>query len=413
MLIEFSVENYLSFQERVTLSMESSSGTKLPQNVIRTPKKKRLLKSVAIYGANSSGKSNLIKAISFMHKMVTSSHNFNIDTKIEVTPFKLNNECYKNPSHFEIKFFHENIIYRYGFSCNSRRIVDEYLFYATAKKEHKIFERTDTENYSFGVDEEQQEFIKSQVIENTLYLSRATQLKYQKTRDPYLFISNLVININPLWGNYTIRKLHEDSEFKTKILEIMKKADFGGIENIFVKKETKPIQTVNFNFNQKNESSIEVENSINDFFEVKFTHENENGEKVNFDPIEESQGTIRTLAILGPLFDIMENGKVAVIDEFDSSLHPKITRLLIMLFQSTKNKKNGQLIFTTHDTSLLDNDLFRTDQIYFCSKEPNKNTKLSSLLDYDVRQVTDFEKVYLSGRVGGIPFIDETLLNEE
>jgi len=238
-------------------------------------------------------------------------------------------------------------------------------------------------------------------------------LKYLKTRDPYLFISNLVININPSWVNYTIRKLHEDPELKTKILEIMKKADFGGIENIKIKKESKPIQKVNFNVNQKNESSIQIGNSIDDFFEVEFTHKDENGKNVNFDIKEESDGTNKTLAMLGPLFDIMENGKVAFIDEFDSSLHPKITRLLIMLFHSDKNKKNGQLIFTTHDTTLLDNELFRIDQIYFCSKEPNKNTKLSSLLDYDIRQVIDFERAYLNGRVGGVPFIDETLLSEE
>jgi len=413
MLIEFSVENFLSFKERVTLSMEPSSGTKLPQNVIKTSKKGRLLKSVAIYGANSSGKSNLIKAIAFMHGMVTSSHNFNINTEIKVFPFKLSPECYKSPSLFEIKFTHENSTYRYGFSCDSKRIVDEYLFYTTGKKEKKIFERKNTENFSFGIDNEQQEFIKSQVIENTLYLSRATQLKYQKTRVPYLFISNLVININPLWGNYTIRKLHEDPELKTKILEILKKADFGGIEDIYIKKEAKPIQKVNFNLNQKNESSIQIGNSIDDFFEVKFTHKNENGKKINFDSTEESEGTNKTLAILGPLFDIMENGKVAVIDEFDTSLHPKITRLLIMLFHSDKNEKNGQLIFTTHDTTLLDNELFRTDQIYFCSKEPNKYTELSSLLDYNVRQVTDFERVYLNGRVGGVPLIDETLLSED
>ena len=412
MLIEFSVENFLSFKERVTLSMDTSSGTKLPQNIIKTPKM-RLLKSAAIYGANSSGKSNLIKAISFMHGMVTTSHNFNINTEIKVTPFKLNTKCSNSPSHFEIKFIHENITYKYGFSCDSKRIVDEYLFYAKGKKEKKIFERINTENFSFGIDEEQQESIKSQVIENTLYLSRSTQLKYLKTRDPYLFISNLVININPSWVNYTIRKLHEDPELKTKILEIMKKADFGGIESIKIKKESKPIQKVNFNVNQKNESSIQIGNSIDDFFEVEFTHKDENGKNVNFDIKEESDGTNKTLAMLGPLFDIMENGKVAFIDEFDSSLHPKITRLLIMLFHSDKNKKNGQLIFTTHDTTLLDNELFRIDQIYFCSKEPNKNTKLSSLLDYDIRQVTDFERAYLNGRVGGVPFIDETLLSEE
>jgi uncharacterized protein len=410
MLIEFSVENFLSFKDKVTLSMDTSSGTSLPQNVIKTSKT-RLLKSIAIFGANSSGKSNLIKAISFMHGLVSTSHNFNIDTEIKVYPYKLNSECYKSPSHFEIKFIQEKITYRYGFSCNSKRIINEYLFYTTRKKENKIFERINTEKFSFGVDEKQQEFFKSKVIENTLYLSRATQLGYQKTKVPYLFISNLIININPSWGNYTIRKLHEDPELKVKILEVLKKADFGGIENIDVKKEQKPIQKVNFNLNQKNESSIQIGNTIDDFFEVKYIHLNENGKKIAFEVTEESEGTNKTLAMLGPLFDIMENGKVAFIDEFDISLHPEITHLLIKLFHSNRNKKNGQLVFTTHDTTLLDNELFRTDQIYFCSKIPNKYTKLSSLLDFDVRQVTDFERAYLSGRVGGIPFIDETLLS--
>lgn len=412
MLKEFSVENYLSFKDRVTLSMDTSSGSKLPQNIIKTTKKKRLLKSVAIYGGNSSGKSNFIKAVFFMHWMVTNSHTFNVNTDIKVSPFKLNTECYKNPSSFEIKFMLDDTTYRYGFSCDSKKIVDEYLFYSIGKKENKIFERTNTENFTFDVDEDQQEVIKSQVIENTLYLSRATQLKYQRTRDPFVFISNLVININPSWINYTVRKLHEDPELKIKILEILKKADFGGIENINIKKETKPVQNIIFGVNQKNESSIQVGNKIDEFFEVIFTHKNENGKNVNFDITEESEGTKKTLVMLGPLFDIMENGKVAFIDELEASLHPNITRLLIRLFHSNRNK-NGQLIFTTHNTNLLDNKLFRTDQIYFCSKEPNKNTKISSLYDYDVRQVTDFERIYLSGRVGGTPFIDETLLSYE
>ena len=96
------------------------------------------------------------------------------------------------------------------------------------------------------------------------------------------------------------------------------------------------------------------------------------------------------------------------IDELDSSLHPEITRMIVKLFNS-KNNKNGQLVFTTHDTTLLDNELFRKDQIYFCSKELNSFTTLSSLLDYDIRQDIDFERAYLNGRIGGVPFIDETL----
>lgn len=405
--------NFLSFKDRVTLSMEASSGKKLPQNVIEISETKRFLKSAAIYGANSSGKSNLIKAVNFMFSMVVNSHNFNINTEIPISPFKLDTNYFNQPSFFEMKFTCGKVTYRYGFSCNSKCIIDEYLFYFKGKKEKHIFKRTNTETFDFGEDKEQQEMIKSQVIDNTLYLSRATQLKYQKTRDPYLFFSNLIINKNQTWEGYTVTKLYSDPEFKKRIIEIFRKGDFGGIEDINIKMEKKPVQRINFGVNHDNKSSIQIGSSIDDVFEVKFTHPNENGQQVSFNKIEESDGTYNTLVILGPLFDIMENGKVAFIDELDSSLHPNITRLLIMLFHSKRNKKNGQLIFTAHDATLLDNELFRTDQIYFCSKEPNKHTKLSSLYDYDVRQVNDFERIYLSGRVGGTPFIDETLLSED
>jgi uncharacterized protein len=413
MLIEFSVENFLSFRDRVTLSMDASSGRKLPQNTIEISETRRFLKSAAIYGANSSGKSNLIKAVNFMFSMVATSHNFNINTEIPISKFKLDTNCYNQPSFFEMKFICGKVTYRYGFSCNSKCIIDEYLFYFKGKKEKYIFKRTNTETFDFGEDEEQQEMIKSQVIDNTLYLSRATQLKYQKTKDPYLFFSNLIINKNLTWEGYTVNKLYKDPNFKKRIIEIFRKGDFGGIQDIKIEKEKKNLQKLNFSVNQENKSSIQIGSSIEDVFEVKFTHQNENGQQISFDRLEESDGTYNTLVLLGPLFDIMENGKVAFIDELDSSLHPNITRLLLMLFHSKKNKKNGQLIFTAHDATLLDNELFRTDQIYFCSKEPNKHTILSSLYDYDVRQVTDFEKIYLSGRVGGIPFIDKTLLSDE
>lgn len=411
MIFEFTVENFLSFKEKVTLSMESSSGNKLPQNMIDFPNVERLLKSVAIYGANSSGKSNLIKAISFMQSMVTSSHLFNINIQIPVTPFKLDTASSKSPSCFEIKFIHKNIIYRYGFTCDSRQIVDEYLYTVVGQKEKPIFIRKNTKDFEFPIDTEQQNIIKLQVIDNTLYLSRATQLGYDKTREPYSFlVDNLIININQNWLNYTLSRIHDDLEFKNKVLTIMKKADFGGIENITIKKEKKPVKNLKFNVGQESKSSFEVEDLIGDFFDFKFVHKAENGKDILFDPIDESSGTNRTLAMLGPLFDIMENGKVAVIDEFEHSLHPEITHLLIRLFHSNNNK-NGQLIFVTHDTTLLDNELFRTDQIYFCSKAPNKYTELSSLLEYGIRQSADFQRAYLSGRVGGIPFIDETLLD--
>ncbi|MBP2030670.1 AAA15 family ATPase/GTPase [Methanohalophilus levihalophilus] len=415
MLIEFSVENFLSFKEKVTLSMDSSSSKKIPQNLIELNKKEKLLKSAVIYGANSSGKSNFIKAMYFMQGLVLNSHNFNINSNIPVSPFKLSEECKKKPSNFEIKFIQNNKTYKYGFSCTSKKIVSEYLYDISKQNPKPIFTREKTKKFVFPIDEEQQNLLKSQTIDNTLYLSRATQLGYDKTKDAYDFFSKKIIvnidlvNINPSWEGYTINKAYENSDFKKKILDVLKKADFGGIENIRIKKKKIPVKEFTFNFSHEN-SSFESKDGTDDVFSVQTMHKNEDGKIVYFDLNDESMGTKKTFLILGPLFDIIEKGNIAFIDELEQSLHPEITRLLVRMFNSKKNK-DAQVIFTTHDTTLLDNEVFRRDQVYLFSKEQNSSTELSSLLDYDIRQEIDFERAYLNGRFGGVPLIDETLFD--
>ncbi|MCM1985534.1 AAA family ATPase [Methanococcoides seepicolus] len=416
MILEFSVENFLSFKDRVTLNMDSSSSKKISQNLINLDDGNHLLKSALIYGGNSAGKSNLMKAISFMKSMVKNSHTFNVNSKIPiVTPFKLSEASNKKPSKFELIFTCSGKTYRYGFSCNSTKVFEEYLFEISKKKEKLVFSRTNTKSFNFGIDAEKQKLYPSQTIDNTLYLSRATQLGYYKTKHIFEYISkNIIVNMNLThgdssnnWMDYTITKIKEDSQFKKKVLDILKKADFGGIENFLVNVQKIPIKKVTFGFSNEN-SNFESTDDMEDVYKVKTMHRSDDGKIVYFDLIDESEGTRKTLSILGPLLDIMEKDKVLFIDELGSSLHPEITRMIVKLFNS-KNNKNGQLIFTTHDTTLLDNELFRKDQIYFCSKEQNSFTTLSSLLDYDIRQDIDFERAYLNGRVGGVPFIDETL----
>ena len=415
MIIEFSVENFRSFKDRVTLSMDSSSSKKIPQNLINLGDNNNLLKSALIYGANSAGKSNLIKAIEFMKGMVTNSHSFNVNSKIlPAIPFKLSESSKKKPSKFELVFLCGDKKYRYGFSCNSTKVFEEYLFEKSAKKEKLVFSRSDTKTFKFGFDGEKQELYKSQTIDNTLYVSRATQLGYDVTKNIYDYFSeNIIVNMNIIhavpsnWIKYTIAKMNEDSEFKEKMLNILKKADFGGIENFLIKKEKIPVKKITFNFSNV-ENEFESTDGFDDVYKAKTMHRTDNGKIVYFDLNDESEGTRKTLSILGPLLNIMEEDKVLFIDELDSSLHPEITRMIVKLFNS-KNNKSGQLIFTTHDTTLLDNELFRKDQIYLCSKEPNGFTTLSSLLDYDIRSDVDFERAYLNGRIGGVPFIDETL----
>ena len=395
--------------------MDSSSSKKISQNLINLDGGNNLLKSAVIYGANSAGKSNLIKAIDFMKGMVMNSHTFNVNSKIPfVVPFNLSKATQNKPSKFELIFLCGGKTYRYGFSCNSTKVFEEYLFEKSTKKEKLVFSRDNTKKFKFGIDAEKQELYQSQTIDNTLYISRATQLGYDKTKKIYDYFSeNIIVNLNLTnvntsnWIDYTLAKIKDDSKFKDKILDILMKADFGGIENILITKQKVPVKKVPFSFSNV-DTNFESTDGFDDIYKVQTMHRTDDGIIVCLDLNDESEGTKKTLFILGPLLNIMEGNKVLFIDELDSSLHPEITRMIVKLFNS-KNNKSGQLIFTTHDTTLLDNELFRKDQIYFCSKDQNHFTTLSSLLDYDIRQDIDFERAYLNGRIGGVPFIDETL----
>ena len=413
MIIEISIENFLSIKDRITFSLDSSSSKKLPENQITAQPGVKLLKSAVIYGANASGKSNLIKSIFFLWNMVKNSHNFNIDTKILRTPFKLDETYIIKPSKFEIIFISQGVKYQYGFSCDNDKIIEEYLYYWPKGRESQIFSRKETNKFNFNKDKKKQELIKSQTNDNVLYLSRATQLRYDKTKAAYEFIVNDIVINYPTWADFTIQKIHENPNIKSNIMEILRKADFGGVVDLKVDKQKRRVN----GFEVKIEKDIPSFNAIKqkeqEFYDIKFIHQNKKGHSIEFNFDEESGGTQKTLAMLGPMFDILENGKVAFIDELESSLHPNITKLLVRLFNSKNNKNNAQLIFTTHDTTLLNNELFRRDQIYICSKEPNKNTVLASFLDFDLRETADFERAYLNGRVGGLPFIDETLFDKK
>src|SRR3989344_2614086 len=181
MIIEISIENFLSIKEKVKISLDSSGSKKLLHNLIKINGKEKLLKSVVLYGANASGKSNLIKSIFFMWSMVKDSHKFNVDSKIPRIPFKLDESSLDKPSKFEMIFIHKNVRYKYGFSCNNEKIVDEYLFYWPQGREALIFKRKNTNKYTFNIDKKQQKLLESQMNDNALYLSRATQLGYEKT----------------------------------------------------------------------------------------------------------------------------------------------------------------------------------------------------------------------------------------
>ena len=421
MLIEFKVSNFLSIKEEVILSLDSTSSKNIPNNIFNEMDYS-LLKSTVIYGANASGKSNLIKAVFFAWQLVSQSINFKIDTKINRTPFLLSKKTKTEPSKFEFTFIKNNVRYVYGFSCNENGFVEEYLKYKPEGENWKdYFKRDETvkdksKRFKFNVDAKAQDKWGSETIEKRLYLPVAVNNRnYEPLKDVYNFIVKDIVIVGGSYTDnaYTRDKLLNDPKFKKWAIEVMKKADFGEIIDLRVKKTKVPSSGVEFKMQDGAIHSKLLENKDLEIYDLDFIHRDEDGKEAVFKEHLESVGTHKTLNMLGPIYDILNTGKTLFIDEFESNLHPNITEFIIKLFHDKHNKKNGQLIAITHDTTLLKNkNLFRRDQIYICSKAPNSTTKLHSLADFDLRESLSFENAYLNGRVGGLPFIDENFFED-
>lgn len=423
MLIEFSIENFRSFKEEVTLSLISSSDKSLDNNLIKTAtlKKDNLLRSEVIYGANASGKSNVVSAFNYLRQLVINSHKFQKGTGISYSPFKLDKKYTSKPSRFEIVFLKNNIRYTYGVSLTNEKIVDEYLYYYPQGRKALIFERKDTFNYKFTIDINEQDFLSSKTLPNVLYLSNSTQLNYKKTSEAFdWFKDNLKIigaTDNPKLTAFTIELLNKDEKLKEFILKSLMVADLG-IVDISAKLDKILIDDASLELPSPDLKSEFTLISDDDGLklvqmDIKTMHnvldEKGNDIGINFDFDEESEGTKRLFALVGSWIDALNNGRILIVDELDTKLHPLLMEFLIKLFHNpTQNKNDAQLIFTTHNTNLLDLDLFRRDQIWFTEKNPGfGNTDLYSLLEFSPRKDKNVRKGYLAGRYGAIPFISD------
>lgn len=421
MFIEYKVSNFLSIKDEVVLSLDSTASNKLPGNFFPEEGYK-LLKTAAIYGPNASGKSNLMKSINFALDMVRNSQQYKVDTRFLNIPFLMDKSYRNEPSKFEFTFIKNSIKYIYGFSVIPESIVEEYLYYKPEGENKKTFfkrdENSEKKRFKFLLDKKDQEKWGKETIKQKLYLPKAVNdYNYEKMKEVYEYLANDLIMVlqvfDQSWGRYTRERLLSDEGFKKWCLEIIKKADFGGIEDIIIKKEKRNLTGIEFKFEGESVSSKPMVKKEEEYLDLNFVHLDENGNEILFKDNMESTGTNKTLNMLGPIYDIMETGKTLFIDEFELNLHPNITEFIIRLFHSKNNRKNGQLVITTHDTTLLKkSDLFRRDQVYICTKEPNRSTNLSSLVEFDLRESINFENAYLNGRVGGLPFIDESIFED-
>lgn len=394
MLIQFSVENYLSIKDKVVLSLLASRDNEHPEHLILDGNK-NYLKSAVIYGANASGKSNVLNAFWFMVNYVLTSHNQQVHKAIDRIPFKFDKETPARPSSFEVIFTANGIRYAYGFSVTDKAVVEEYLYYYPNGRQAIIFERKDTTDFRFTVDIDEQNTLKERTSANKLYLSVASNWSYVKVI-PVLewFASCQIITKNSVADAYGLEAEQlKDDDYRRVIASMLRIADFG-IQSLQVR-DSDPISS----------KRGDIFTNVDAVHTVQDVEGNISSYTLNM--TEESDGTNSYFKLIGVVKKALDLGTLLVADEMDAHLHPLLTKHLVSLFNSAEfNPKEAQLIFTSHNTNLLDLDVLRRDQIWFTEKdEQTAATDLFSLYDFSIRKDAKVEKGYLIGRYGAIPFI--------
>ncbi len=418
MLLKFTVGNFLSFNEKRTLSFEAKGLSELKGNII-TYNKFKVLRSVVVYGANSSGKSNLIKAFDRMRETIRNSVKLNDFEELDYSPFMLSKENGK-PTLFEIIFIDNDKRYRYGFEYNQTKIINEWLFTGrTSRSETALFIRTPD---GIGISEQFKEGKgkESSTNDNRLFISLVAQLGGKTSKN----IVEWFKNYNVLSGldhrdysGFTLRMLHKKLDGFEQSLSLYKKLNLGFQDVTITESEFDASELPNF-ISKSLRTKLIKEMEGKDVVTLKTIHNKYDKKgnivgQVQFDQVNnESAGTNKIMDLSGPIFDTLLHGRILIIDELDAKLHPLITQEIVSLFNSKKtNPLNAQLIFATHDTNLLSSDLFRRDQIWFTEKDQVEQTDLYPLNDITlpdgtkVRNDANLEKNYIRGRYGAIPFI--------
>lgn len=415
MLVQFTVENFLSIRDKVYLSLEPSKDSEHPENLI-TKGDYKAVNSVAIYGANASGKSSLFKAITVALIMIRNSNNVQITDKLPMTPFKFDFESRNKPTSFEFTFIaKDGRKYIYGFSATTEKVVEEYLYCYNTSKPTLLFDLNENEKPKFNrAYKVKLEAAYQMNTANKLFLATATTWNVECTKSPFEWLAESIDTFTDVMelGGVAFEKYRTDENRKyiefTK--NLLKHADIN-ISSIEVDaKEVMGGPALPFQIVVQGKIIPPNEGKHYDV-EITTGHTvvDENGEKTEFSLTlqEESIGT-QLLFFYGSLLkDAFEKGKTIVLDEIDKSMHPSLVKFIMNLFRDPDVNKNGaQLIVTTHETGILSLEMFRRDQIYFTEKDSKSGvTDLYSLDEFSVRKTENIEKGYLMGRYGAIPFL--------
>ena len=395
MILEFCATNFLSIKDELKLSFVSTQlkeSSAEPNDLYDLSDTGiSLVRSAIIYGANASGKSNVLKAFAFYKRFITDSFkDSQAGEVIDVENFRLNATTINEPTSLEATFTDGEYIYRYGFEVDSQKVQMEWLYRRACKKRAKeveLFYREDGVTSVHPKSQLLQELVnKKMVRSNALLLSTAAQFNETTAVNILRWLSDTQVLFcsedEVLWQNAI--KYLDDEVLRERITAFARYADLG-IENI-----TKIDNRIVSRHRQYDDEGREVNN-------VAFSF-NRN----------ESEGTIKYFSLAYPIIDALDNGKRVVIDELDSRLHPLLVKRIVALFNDARtNPKGAQLLFTAHDTYLLSAGLFRRDQVWFTQKDNFGATELYSLAEYKVRSTSPFERDYLLGKYGATPLIGD------
>lgn len=410
MLLEFRCSNFKSIKEEIRFSMIAGKDN-TSEELLKVYNNFRVLRSAVIYGANGSGKSNFINALLFMCNLVQTSISYQPGQKIPQAAHKLSEK--EKPSTFDIQFIRKNVRYAYGFSIEGGAITEEYLYYFPNGRQVKIFER-DRMNIqpgnryksSFDVS------IKDVLKENRLFLSCAANYSnVRELEEAFLFFTTDIVVYNPAmnnWTEYSIRLMQDNPSIKEEFLQMLNALDTG-IQDVKLKVEKVKFADLKRDLQLPDNLMGLISEQEGNRIEAKVVYDKFEIDLLN----EESSGIKRLFEIICPMIDILNTGKVLICDELEASLHEAVIYKIVQLFQNYKKDIFAQLIFSTHDTSLLNRELFRRDQVWFTQLNKDRATDLYSLVEIkDVRKSENLAKGYVSGKYGAIPMLNHVFFRK-
>ncbi len=410
MLLMFKIKNYTSFKNETILDMRATSYVQHPHHIINLNDKLNLLKATALYGANASGKSNFISAMFFFEKYIFSQfinkneiedfETIHLNKKTKLEPFSLSDDI-SDTSEFEIIFLRNGKQVQYGFECTPKDVISEWLFI----DDKKVFERIGND-LSFGSKYQKTIGSYKKTPSERLYIAVLDYFLDEESkiivlndfisffREEYNVFTEILFEstVKGLAGMVGFsQKLVTNKSYREKVENYLRLIDVG-IKRLDVQTET----TINENTGKKKKEK--VVRTVHDIYDK---NGNIVGEK-KFDLQQESTGTLRFLAYIQNIIEMISKGGVFIVDEMSARLHPLLTKMIVDIFCSSCNKK-AQLIFTTHDVSLLNYNQFRRDEIVFVDKNECGESSLYALSDLKVREDASFSKEYLQGKYGAIP----------